>query len=268
MNVQALDRADDDIQRILDRLMDKHSGRLEQVLLRSVGGLRPLLANTGTLAFADAVGAISINQLGALLEQAGYSDFQRQLFADYRELAEEVVTRKYPHLPATLQQLGGPSLRAIEAAMETDAIEWQRLGSDLAIRIKQQLEQMTLAPYTVSQAAQLLSTQTGLTLSRARTHINTSLAGLQRRIHMETAQQMERSGEDVVFYYAGPRDKRNRPFCARWAGRAITKQRLGQLDNGHNISVKHHAGGYNCRHDLLPMPRSFAEQEGIAIVDT
>lgn len=58
------------------------------------------------------------------------------------------------------------------------------------------------------------------------------------------------------FTYAGPRDERNRPFCARLKARVAngqtwTREEIDSMDNGQIGNVFITCGGYGCRHQWL-----------------
>lgn len=58
------------------------------------------------------------------------------------------------------------------------------------------------------------------------------------------------------FTYAGPRDERNRPFCARLKaqvaeGQTWTREEINNMDNGQIGNVFITCGGYGCRHQWL-----------------
>jgi hypothetical protein len=58
--------------------------------------------------------------------------------------------------------------------------------------------------------------------------------------------------------YAGPRDARNRPFCAERVNNIYPVEVVYTWDNGQGIPAYLYCGGYGCRHQLVPVnsPRS------------
>lgn len=58
-------------------------------------------------------------------------------------------------------------------------------------------------------------------------------------------------GRRFVFY-AGPRDARNRPFCAERANKVFPIEVVYTWDNGQGIPAYLYCGGYGCRHVLIP----------------
>ena len=53
--------------------------------------------------------------------------------------------------------------------------------------------------------------------------------------------------------YAGPRDARNRPFCAERVNKVFPIQVVYTWDNGQGIPANLYCGGYGCRHVLIPV---------------
>lgn len=56
--------------------------------------------------------------------------------------------------------------------------------------------------------------------------------------------------------YAGPRDARNRPFCAERVNKIFPIQTVYTWDNGQGIPANLYCGGYGCRHVLIPVARA------------
>jgi len=52
--------------------------------------------------------------------------------------------------------------------------------------------------------------------------------------------------------YAGPRDARNRPFCAERVNNIYPTEVVYTWDNGQGIPAYLYCGGYGCRHVLVP----------------
>jgi hypothetical protein len=56
--------------------------------------------------------------------------------------------------------------------------------------------------------------------------------------------------------YAGPKDARNRPFCAERVNKIFPIQTVYTWDNGQGIPANLYCGGYGCRHVLIPVARA------------
>lgn len=52
--------------------------------------------------------------------------------------------------------------------------------------------------------------------------------------------------------YAGPKDARNRPFCAERVNNIYPVEVVYTWDNGQGIPAYLYCGGYGCRHQLVP----------------
>jgi hypothetical protein len=92
----------------------------------------------------------------------------------------------------------------------------------------------------------------------------TTLAATSQSMFFRTAASraydlvQDRVGEKLKFKYEGPRDKLTRPFCERMLDRTrengLTREEIEQLDNGQLPNPFITGGGYNCRHQWVPMP--------------
>lgn len=89
---------------------------------------------------------------------------------------------------------------------------------------------------------------------------------------------LDRIGElkdDPLWVYAGPADKRNRPFCAEVVRlpRAYSRAQVEKL-NEHPLlpnyvppNVFMLCGGYNCRHVFMPVSRSYVTALGLEVME-
>jgi len=76
------------------------------------------------------------------------------------------------------------------------------------------------------------------------TDLKTATATYSRMVAMN-------QGKKFVLY-AGPRDQRNRPFCAERVNRIFPIEVVYTWDNGQGIPANLYCGGYGCRHVLIP----------------
>lgn len=106
-------------------------------------------------------------------------------------------------------------------------------------------------------------------LSQARTIANTSLAGIQRAVATDVGKVITQPGEDVMYLYSGPdMDQVIRPYCAALVGKAVEHTKLAATPNGHGLPPTTYCGGYNCRHNLLPISKRYASLSGIEIAQS
>ena len=92
--------------------------------------------------------------------------------------------------------------------------------------------------------------------NKLKTEVNTALRSFNRLV---TVAQAEDLGIEL-FLYDGPLDERTRPFCEEHVGKAYTLEQLNELDNGQGLPVAVYLGGYNCRHELLPITAEQAKR--------
>lgn len=89
----------------------------------------------------------------------------------------------------------------------------------------------------------------GRVAANIKTELNTATASFFRTV---TVRKSEDAGF-TKFQYFGPVDSLTRPFCARYAGKVLTKDEIQKLDNGQTPNPLITGGGYNCRHEWIPV---------------
>jgi len=90
------------------------------------------------------------------------------------------------------------------------------------------------------------------------TEINTQLAGFQRTIQLEKAEELGLTH----FLYAGGIIETSRPFCQERAEKIFTLEEAKSWDNGQGLPVIPYLGGYRCRHTMVFMTKDKAISEG------
>lgn len=88
-----------------------------------------------------------------------------------------------------------------------------------------------------------------------RTEIETTTSGYYRSITQAKAKEV---GLDY-FVYLGPDDGITRPFCKARVNKIFTRSQISKWSNGTDLSAAIYAGGYNCRHDLVPLTKEKAD---------
>ena len=88
------------------------------------------------------------------------------------------------------------------------------------------------------------------------TELNTATSGFYRSVTQSKAKEL---GVDF-FAYVGPDDAITRPFCDERVNKIYTRAQIAKWDNGTNLPADVYGGGYNCRHDFLPMTKERAEE--------
>lgn len=122
-----------------------------------------------------------------------------------------------------------------------------------AQRIKEALvANIGLVP--ANRLAQDIAAREERSLGNSRTEARTRLAQADRVAHEVVRQTLDPEGDQFLIGYMGPRSGGNiRPFCSKLVGKAFKSEELEGLDNGQVGNVLTSAGGYNCRHYLIPI---------------
>jgi hypothetical protein len=128
---------------------------------------------------------------------------------------------------------------------------------DFERRVASELEALVRGSLTgqlnLDKLAKTIQTQMDLREDQVQTMMSTSLSAFHRQTRAEHAQE----AGVVWFLYDGPRDDRNRDFCAHFVGTRVTIQILRKYADrfGRNpklIPVEVLLGGHRCRHELMP----------------
>ena len=82
------------------------------------------------------------------------------------------------------------------------------------------------------------------------TEFDTALSALGTSINIKKAKEVFKNPK---FEYFGANDGRTRSFCREHIGKVYTLNQIEKLDNGQGLSVLQYKGGYNCRHDWIPV---------------
>lgn len=110
----------------------------------------------------------------------------------------------------------------------------------------------------------IVGTTSARALAQAQTEIATTLSGFSSAINIRKAEDLGL----YLFEYAGPDDKLTRPFCNKLLERKpsiYTLEEISKMDNGQNLSVKIHGGGWNCRHEWMALSEKKARELGYAV---
>lgn len=87
------------------------------------------------------------------------------------------------------------------------------------------------------------------TLAELETLANTVLLNTYRE---EAAAAAGETSPDA-YVYLGPEDGVTRPFCDALVNTWLTADEIGALDNGTDMDAMTGGGGYNCRHQWMPI---------------
>lgn len=247
---QNLLTAQDSMRKMFQQLVGQHGQRLQEIFQQTTAFIAEDINGTtqggvvGGPQFRSVLARYDLQHISQRLDQAGFGQFQFELQDSYQAAMDRVMTTKYSHLSGVLNESGiaGASERALFSSLENDLTEFQRIGTDFAKRLKNQIEVMTLAPISVREAATQLQATMDVPLAQAKTTVNTGLASMQRRLHQETAAALPGPS---LFLYAGTMHATKRPFCEVLLDLVLTEEQLSQLDNGQNLPVATSGGGWN-----------------------
>lgn len=83
-----------------------------------------------------------------------------------------------------------------------------------------------------------------------------------RTAHFAASREMKAQQADDLgvenFLYVGPNDSKTRSFCSERVGKVFTRKQIEAMDNGQGLSVRTYGGGWNCRHDWVPVTEGLA----------
>lgn len=103
-----------------------------------------------------------------------------------------------------------------------------------------------------SDLASELGTRFSKTVAEANTLADTSVSMFYRTIASQSYAKIEDglAPNAVRYFYAGPSDELERPFCAALTskGKTYTRAQIDDMDNGTGLPVFTSGGGYRCRH--------------------
>jgi len=92
----------------------------------------------------------------------------------------------------------------------------------------------------------LANALSNLTEAKIGALLNTTIRTTEATAYAELVSDLP---EGTTFEYVGPKDGKNRPFCAEWVGNQITLNDLKNLYNDDGEPAITARGGYNCRHN-------------------
>ena len=165
--------------------------------------------------------------------------------------------------PATLPLDIRRELDQIVDGQVSDVVKVFGESSDL---IRRAAQQGIASGGSLAEIVAMVQTQMRTTWFRAQSAVDAAVMAVGRRSVMADAASAEAEGVDLVYLYVGPRDGKNRPFCATWVGKAVLDP--STMSNGQGLPVDDYCGGYNCRHSWAPILVSSAVEKGYRVYDT
>jgi hypothetical protein len=159
-----------------------------------------------------------------------------------------------------------PATMSVDVRTELDAIVNGQVADVVAVfkgSVPQMRQAVALGIASGGSLADVVDQVRGImeiTHQRAASAVDSAIMAAGRRTVLSAADD---SGLDLVYVYVGPKDVKNRPFCAFWVGKACTEPAL--CDNEQGLPADDYAGGYNCRHSWAPTLPEEAIADGIKI---
>lgn len=153
--------------------------------------------------------------------------------------------------------VGSDAIQQLQESVQATAVMVDDLASSLDGDVKELLGLAVRQPLSSIDLADKLRDRMGTKGRYARTIIETQLKAAQRAMAVKV-------GEDngiTRYIYLGPDDTVTRLFCEEMVGRAYTIEMLDACDNGQLPDVIATGGGYNCRHQALPIPDGTLERQ-------
>ena len=165
-----------------------------------------------------------------------------------------------------------PATLPLDVRAELDTIVNGQIGDVVAVfraandQIREAVARGITTGGSLADVVAEVADRMDVTFKQAQAAVDAAVMAAGRRAVVSIALDVEQAtDEPMVFVYVGPKDQKNRPFCAKWVGKANVDPR--KLDNGQGLPVEDYCGGYNCRHSWAPTPIPLALQNGYRIFD-
>lgn len=200
---------------------------------RTLGGLLSSLRAAGLQAVLDRVSQLYSRELGRI--QDFYQSHTGQTF-HYTDSDRSVV----------------------EALVRFDTDQIANGVDTYANELRRLIFQQVIAGGTPDINA-LVETNSERSAAQATTDLNTSMAGLSRTINMSKGVEQ---GFERFLYYGGL-IATSREFCQERDGKIFTLEEIQSWDNGQGLPADVYLGGYNCRHELLPVDDEILSNLGV-----
>lgn len=219
----------------------------------------------------EAAGAI--NTLEDFLKQNGFREQYREMREVYREELKSI--QKLTQAASTAREAAGIPKIATGSLDSKTVSTLMRIELDKTTKILQRSivdVKSTLLRSVITGAAidfkGITSGVTNKVASQLRTEINTSVGIFNKTL---TTSKAKESGFEL-FLYIGPDDSVTRPFCQEVLNGSIdglgknvpiyTVEEIEGMDNGQIGDTIISAGGYNCRHEFIPVSLEYAKELG------
>lgn len=239
-----------------ERLWDDAFGQLEKYLLREAGKLN----RKGGILMKDRFNIQTINDeiLPSLLvraREAGFGDVMREHARRCIDLTKDVLAESGRlGLPETLSATTGESAKALITETRGFVADRER---GIARDIEMILRRSVTGNVKWDDLVKSISSTMGTRMNQARVETANVLSRFHNDIRVQHFENRGPDGEirgTGWFLYDGPRDVRNRDFCAAFVGTRVTIEILDahavRLGRGNRPGPM---PWYECRHELVPL---------------
>lgn len=213
----------------------------------------PKVLNFEGIALEEAASIIGGLQQG--LKEAGLDDALKELRQAYSEELTAINASLGPVVSTKI--LSTADKEIVNALIDFDSKKVTNLIAPYVDDIGSVAMRYAIAGETPDIAA-ILAKSGDLIESQVSTEVDTLLSSFSRTV---TAKKAEEFGLDLFLYY-GPDDKITRDFCSETLEQRdppiYTTAEISALDNGQGLDVLRYGGGYNCRHQWVPITKERA----------
>jgi hypothetical protein len=243
-----------------DKLRDKNVQLFTTRLRALLDKYIPKVLDFEGIELDEAASVIGGLQQG--LKDAGLNkilkDF-REAYGDELSLINSILS------PTTTKKiLSTADKEVIESLIDFDSKKVTRLIAPYVDDIGASVYRYAVAGETPDVEAILAKTGDVLE-SQVATEIDTLLSGFSRTVTAKKAQEFELD----LFLYYGANDKITRDFCQETLEERdppiYTIDEIKQMDNGQGLDVLTYGGGYNCRHQWIPISEQRAIELGYKV---
>ncbi len=190
--------------------------------------------------------------------ELGFGDVIKAQTDELKGLAKEVLREAYD-LPDAANKFLATTGENIKSLM----LDGQRAVVSTESKVARELESILRRSGNVrwDDLVGSISEKLNTTARNAMNEAASTMATFHTQTRVEHFEDRDSKGHirGVKWWlYDGPRDERNRNFCSHFVGTRVTIAILNQhnhrFDRKHPLPASISLGGYQCRHELIPLP--------------
>lgn len=212
--------------------------------------LAALMNPTSAIARTQAAHMLYVQaELQTQLARAGYRDLSTKFINSFT--AVEAGAARAASIAGAARI--APLDEAVLIHLKQTSLTWlDEIGRRAVAEVAKGLIENTLLGGTKRQMIDRIGAELDKFQSHAATYAETAIVTYDREVQWQTF----RNAGVTRLVYIGPKDIKNRPFCAKHAGKSYTRAEIAALDNGTKLMpVSRFGGGWNCRHIWMPDPK-------------